>query len=84
MDTISGACRQCGASLERAKVREVRHYEETRLMQVTCAACERSFFAVATEAPRANPISFDEVVLAARALDQARSLSQLFGPGFAA
>jgi len=84
MDTISGACSRCGASLERAIVREVRHYEETRLMQVTCAACERSFFAVATEAPRANPISFDEVVLAARALDQARSLSQLFGPGFAA
>ena len=84
MDTISGACNRCGASLERAIVREVRHYEEARLMQVTCAACERSFFAVATEAPRANPISFDEVVLAARALDQARSLSQLFGPGFAA
>ena len=52
-------------------------------MQVTCAACEQSFFAVATEAPRANPISFDEVIVAARALDQARSLSQLFGPHFA-
>ena len=83
MDAISGICSQCGASLERAIVREVRHYEETRLMQVTCAACEQSFFAVATEAPCANPISFDEVIVAARALDHAHSLSQLFGPQFA-
>jgi hypothetical protein len=84
MDTISGACSRCGTSLERAIVREVRHYEETRLMQVTCAGCEESFFAVATDGPRANAISFDEVILAARALDRARSLTQLFGPGFAA
>ena len=84
MDAISGVCVQCGSSLERAIVREVRHYEETRLMQVTCAGCEQSFFAVATERPRAKPISFEEVIVAARALDQARSLSQLFGPGFAA
>jgi hypothetical protein len=83
MDAISGICSGCGASLERAIVREVRHYEETRLMQVTCASCEQSFFAVATATPRANPISFDEVIVAARALDQACSLSQLFGPGFA-
>jgi hypothetical protein len=84
MDTISGACSRCGTSLERAIVREVRHYEETRLMQVTCAGCEQSFFAVATETPRANAISFEDVIVAARALDQARSLAQLFGPGFAA
>jgi len=84
MDTISGACSRCGASLERAIVREVRHYEETRLMQVTCARCEESFFAVATDGPRATAISFDEVIVAARALDQARSLAQLFGPGFSA
>jgi len=83
MDAISGACSQCGAALERAIVREVRHYEETRLMQVTCAGCEQSFFAVATEAPRANAISFEEVIVAARELDRARSLAQLFGPGFA-
>jgi len=84
MDAISGSCSQCGASLGRAIVREVRHYDETRLMQVTCAGCEQSFFAVATEDPRANAISFEEVIVAARALDQVRSLSQLFGPGFAA
>jgi hypothetical protein len=83
MDAVSGVCSQCGASLERAILREVRHYEETRLMQVTCVSCEQSFFAVATEKPRANPISFDEVIVAARALDQAHSLSQLFGPHFA-
>jgi len=83
MDAISGVCSQCGVSLQRAIVREVRHYEETRLMQVTCAGCERSFFAVATEAPRANAISFEEVIVAARALDRARSLTQLFGPNFA-
>ena len=83
MDAISGVCSRCGASLERAIVREVRHYEETRLMQVTCAGCEQSIFAVATEKPHATAISFEEVIVAARALDQARSLSQLFGPGFA-
>lgn len=83
MDTISGVCSRCGASLERAIVREVRHYEETRLMQVTCVGCEQSFFAVATESPRRSAISFEEVIVAARALDQARSLAQLFGPGFA-
>jgi hypothetical protein len=84
MDTISGACSRCGASLERAIVREVRHYEDTLLMHVSCAGCEQSFFAVATETPRAIPISFEEVIVAARALDQARSLAQLFGPPFAA
>ncbi len=84
MDAIRGVCVQCGSSLERAIVREVRHYEETRLMQVNCAGCEQSFFAVATETPPAKPISFEKVIVAARALDQARSLSQLFGPGFAA
>ena len=83
MDAISGICSQCGASLERAIVREVRHYEETRLMQVTCGGCEQSFYAVATEKPRANAISFEEVIVAARALDRVRSLAQLFGPGFA-
>jgi hypothetical protein len=84
MDAISGVCSQCGFSLARAIVREVRHYEETRLMQVTCAGCEESFFAVATDTPRAPAISFEEVIVAARALDQARSLTQLFGPEFAA
>jgi hypothetical protein len=84
MDAISGVCLLCGTSLERAIVREVRHYEETRLMQVTCVACEESFFAVATDRPRADSISEDDVVTAARALAQASSLSQLFDLGRAA
>jgi hypothetical protein len=84
MDPISGTCRQCGASLERALVREVRHYEENRLMQVTCAACEQSFFAVATDRPGPDSISEEDVVVAARALAQARSLAQLFDLGRAA
>ena len=83
MDTISGACSRCGSSLERAIVREVRHYEETRLVQVTCAGCEQSFYAVAIDRER-DAISFEEMIVAARTLDQARSLAQLFGPGFAA
>lgn len=53
-------------------------------MQVTCVGCEESFFAVATEKPRVKAISFEEVIVAARALDQVRSLAQLFGPHFAA
>ena len=78
---ITGACRQCGSSLERAVVREVRHYEETRLMRVTCVACEESFFAVATDAPSTDSISAEDVVVAARALEQTRSLAQLFDLG---
>jgi hypothetical protein len=78
--SLSGVCAQCGSSLERALVREVRHYEETRLMQVTCARCEESFFAVATNATP-DAISFDDVIHAARALDQARVLSELFDLG---
>jgi hypothetical protein len=84
VDDLAGRCRQCGASLERAVVREVRHYEETRLMQVTCIGCEQSFFAVATDRPSPDSISVEDVVIAARALAQARSLSQLFDLGQAA
>ncbi len=50
-------------------------------MQVTCVACERSFFAVATDKPSRDSISIEEVAFAARALDRARSLSQLFDLG---
>jgi hypothetical protein len=81
MDAKSGVCVECGSSLERAIWREVRHYEEARLIQVTCGRCEQSFYAVATDRPRPDAISFEEVIVAARALDQARSLAQLFGPG---
>lgn len=84
MDAISGQCRQCGAPLTHAIVREVRHHGETRLMRVTCAGCEESFYAVATDRPRPDSISFEDVIVAARALDQARSLAQLFDLGGAA
>ncbi len=47
-------------------------------MQVTCVACEGSFFAVATDKPSRASISVEEVAFAARALDRAQSLSQLF------
>jgi hypothetical protein len=77
-DSLSGTCGQCGSSLARALVREIRHYEGTRLMQITCIGCERSFFAVATDQPRPDSISVEDVAVAARALEQARSLSQLF------
>jgi hypothetical protein len=79
--SFSGVCGQCGSPLTRALVREVRHYEQTRLMQVTCVTCEQSFFAVATDAPNPDSITVEEVVVAARALAQARSLSQLFDLG---
>ena len=47
-------------------------------MQVTCVRCEQSFFAVATDRPRPDSISVEDVALAARTLAQAHSLSQLF------
>ena len=78
---LGGMCRQCGSSLARALVREVRHYEDTRLMQVTCVGCEESFFAVADDSPTSDSISVEDVAIAARSLAQARSLSQLFDLG---
>jgi hypothetical protein len=80
-DAISGVCARCGCSLERAIVRAVRHYEETRLIQDTCGRCEQSFLCGATDKPRPDAISFDDVIVGAQTLDQASSLSQLFGPG---
>ena len=47
-------------------------------MRITCVGCEQSFFAVATDRPRPDSISVEDVAVAARALEQARSLSQLF------
>ena len=37
---LTGRCKACGTTLERAVVREVRHYEETRLLEVTCWGSE--------------------------------------------
>ena len=46
---LTGSCKACGTTLDRALVREVRHYEETRLLEVTCAGCERRFLAIQVE-----------------------------------
>src|SRR5439155_684014 len=60
-------------TLEHALVREVRHYEETRLLEVTCGACERRFFAIQVEAIF-DPLKTEDVERAADQLAWARSL----------
>jgi hypothetical protein len=78
---LTGSCKSCGTSLERAFVREVRHYEETRLLEVTCGGCERQFLAVQVETAAVDAIRKEHVVEAAEQLVWARSLSDLFAPG---
>ena len=78
---LTGSCKACGTTLQRALVREVRHYEETRLLEVTCGGCERQFFAVQVEAAAIDPLTMEDVVEAAEQLVWARSLSDLFGAG---
>ncbi len=77
---LTGSCKTCGTTLERAIVREVRHYEETRLLEVTCAGCERQFLAIQVQAVSIDAIKVEDVVEAAEQLAWARSLSDLFGP----
>lgn len=77
---LTGTCKACGTSLERALVREVRHYEETRLLEVTCAGCERQFLAIQVEAA-IDALKVEDVAQAAEQLAWARSLSDLFAPG---
>jgi hypothetical protein len=78
---LTGSCKSCGTSLERALVREVRHYEETRLLELTCGGCERQFLAVQVETTAVGAIRVEDVVEAAEQLVWARSLSDLFAPG---
>jgi RNase P subunit RPR2 len=78
---LTGSCKSCGTSLERALVREVRHYEETRLLEVTCGGCERQFLAVQVETAAVDAIRMEDVAEAAEQLVWARSLSDLFGLG---
>src|SRR5207247_38995 len=47
---LTGSCKACGTTLDRALVREVRHYEQTRLLDVICGGCERHFLAIQVEA----------------------------------
>src|SRR6266851_4864877 len=46
---IAGNCSDCSGSLSRALVREIRHYEKTHLLEVTCGVCERTFLVVEEE-----------------------------------
>lgn len=78
---LAGSCKACGTTLRRALVREVRHYEETRLLEVTCGGCERQFLAIQVEAAASDALKVEDVALAAETLTWARSLSDLFGPG---
>ncbi len=77
---LTGSCKACGTTLERAIVREVRHYEETRLLEVTCGGCERQFLAIQVQPVSIDAIKVEDVVEAAEQLAWARSLSDLFGP----
>ena len=75
---LTGSYKACGTTLDRALVREVRHYEETRLLEVTCGGCERQFLAVQTQAAAIDALRMEDVVEAAEQLAWARSLSDLF------
>jgi hypothetical protein len=77
---LTGSCKTCGTTLQHALVREVRHYEETRLLEVTCGGCQRQFFAIQIEAAL-NPLKIEDVAQAAEQLALARSLEDLFAPG---
>jgi hypothetical protein len=77
---LTGNCEACGTALEHALVREVRHYEDTRLLNVTCGRCERQFLAISVETV-VDALKIEDVALAAEELASARSLSDLFAPG---
>jgi hypothetical protein len=76
-EELAGNCKACGATLDHALVREVRHYEETRLLEVTCGRCERRFLAIHLASP-ASALRMEDVAEAAEELASARSLSDLF------
>jgi RNase P subunit RPR2 len=78
---LTGSCKACGTTLDRALVREVRHYEETRLLEVTCGGCERQFLAIQVQAAASDALRVEDVAEAAERLAWARSLSDLFAPG---
>jgi hypothetical protein len=77
---LTGNCKACGMTLERALVREVRHFEETRLLEVTCGGCERRFLAIRVETAAIDALKMEDVAEAADQLAWARSLSDLFSP----
>ena len=75
-----GRCTGCGAKLSRALVREIRHYELTRLLEVTCSSCERTFLAVEADGRQEGGIQIEDVAAAATKLASAKRLSDLFTP----
>jgi hypothetical protein len=77
---LAGDCKACGTTLERALVHEIRHYEETRLLEVTCGGCESQFLAIQVDLA-VDALDSEDVALAAAQLVWARSLSDLFAPG---
>src|SRR5438132_14365840 len=77
---LTGSCKACGTTLERALVREVRHYEDTRLLEVIYGGCERHFLAIHVEA-KIEQLKAEDVAWAAEQLAWARSLTDLFAPG---
>jgi len=77
---LIGSCKACGTRLDRALVREVRHYDETRLLDVICGGCERHFLAIQVEA-KIEALKAEDVAEAAAQLASARSLSDLFAQG---
>lgn len=79
-DGLTGSCKACGTALENALVREIRHYEETHLLEVTCGGCERQFLAIQVDAI-VDAVSIQDVADAAEHLVWARSLADLFDPG---
>jgi len=78
---LTGCCKACGTTLQRAVVREVRHFEDTRLLEVTCGGCERQFLAIHVEAVPIDALKMEDVAEAAEQLVWARYLSDLFAPG---
>jgi hypothetical protein len=76
---LTGSCKVCGTTLQRAFVREVRHYEETRLLEVICGGCERQFMAIQVELA-IDTLRVEDVTEAAEQLATARSLADLFPP----
>ncbi len=73
-------CSTCRATLARALVREVRHYEETRLVEITCGSCEHSFLAIWVDREAKGVIGHEDVATAAALLAGARRLSDLMSP----
>ena len=73
-----GRCSACGTALSRALVREIRHYELTRLLEVTCVSCERTFLAVEADGRPDGGIQIEDVAAAATKLASGKRLTDLF------